>query len=679
MKKLKKTLKLISPSLVRRGLGGGLILFLTYTFFPIITYPPNYQNQPWSIQIIDRNWNTITNKAKPNWYYKFIEIKPDTHFIKALLTIEDENYYNHYWIDLISKLWAIKNNITNNKIVSWWSTITEQYIKNKFFINSKRTYLQKSREALLALYYSIPYIPSTLWIWENKKYLKEKILNLYCHNAYFWNNLYGLWAATEVYFWKEKVEDLTQEEITLLISLLHNPWIKSLEEKSFQNYFEKVKNKLWYTFERTIFKLNKKQNIDQFPFVTNRLLDEINYSPSLATRGLEGSHKNISIQSSINQELQQFTKDILNETLKWLKDKNVTNWAIIVINPKTMETIVYQWSKDFYANDIDWQVDVIKSKRQLWSTIKPFLYLQALQNWANPNDLLIDLESEYNSFKEWKTYISENYSLKEYWLVTLKKALWNSLNNATVRLAKHLWLQEVYEFYETYWFKFDFPAEHYWYSLVLGNPDITLEDLILSYINLLPNYEINTNRNITLQYSKNNIKDLNLNSKIDPEKFLLYNILKDPDNRDISFWVNSILNTSIYQAVKTWTSSEFRDNLVISYHPDLIVWVWIGNNDSSSMQWVTGITWAGYIWHQIIEKAINLWYIKEYNYEIPESVEETEYCLDKSCFRKRLIFQKKWKQYFSRTADWIYDSRDLFEDLDDYEREKLEEMNIYLY
>jgi len=54
-------------------------------------------------------------------------------------------------------------------------------------------------------------------------------------------------------------------------------------------------------------------------------------------------------------------------------------------------------------------------------------------------------------------------------------------------------------------------------------------------------------------------------------KFLLYDILSDSDNRDISFGVNSILNTSISQAVKTGTSSDFRDNLVVSYHPDLVL------------------------------------------------------------------------------------------------------------
>jgi len=561
----------------------------------------------WRIYLTDRNWLVITDKAKPDWYkLEDKNFNLESEFIKSLLVIEDKNYFNHFWVNILSKFRALKDNLSWKQI-SWWSTITEQYIKNKYFEINKRTYLQKSREWILAFTFSI----------NNNKNI---ILNNYLNNIYF--------------------EKLTEEEITLLISLLHNPWIKSLEEKSFRNYFEKVKNKLQYNFERTIFKLNKKENIDIFPFVSS--------NPSLNSLPLrkEGGYK-----TSIDSKLQQYAKDILNKTLDELKNKNVTNWAIFAIDPKTWEVLIYQASRDFNSTEIDWQVDVIKALRQPWSTMKPFLYLMALENWAEPEDLVLDLENEYNSFQKWKTYISNNYSLKEYWLVRFKKALWNSLNNATVRLARELWLNEVYKFYKKYNFKLDKTPEHYGYSLVLWNPSIRLFDLVLSYSKLL------------------DLKDKN--------KFLLYDILSDPDNRDLSFWVNSILNTSIYQAVKTWTSSDFRDNLIISYHPDFVIWIWIGNNDNSSMVWVTWITWAGYIWHHIIEKATKLWYITDKQIEIPEWIVESEYCLDEKCFRKELIYKKTNKEYYSRLVENKYSKKDLFEKLSVDEINRLKDFQIY--
>lgn len=607
------------------------VSFLSYCFFPVVFY--KNKDLSGNIVLYDRNGILITDKATEFWYKKIIDLDLQSEFVKSLILIEDKNYFSHFWVDIISKLWAINSNITNKKIVSGWSTITEQYIKNRFFIKHKRTYLQKAREATLAFYYSIPFLPNTLSTFENREFTKNRIFSQYLQNAYFWNNLYWVWAAIEVYFWKNKLTDLNEEEIVLLISLLNNPSTESIYNSDFSAYFEKIKRKLSYNFERKIDKLNKKQNFDNFPF---------------ASKDLAFSSDKLSIDANLSM----FARNTINETLEKLKQKNVTNAAVFAINPKTREILIYEWSRDFYSKLIDWQVNVIKSQRQPWSTMKPFLYLMAFENWAWINSMLLDVENEYNSFSEWKTYISNNYSLKEYWLVRFKNALWNSLNNATVRLASHLWLENIYNFYKNYWFDLKESPEHYGYSLVLWNPSITLEDLVYSYSKLL---------------------DLT-----DKNKFLLYTILSDPDNRDISFWVNSILNTSIPQAVKTWTSSNFKDNVIVSYHPDFVLWVWVWNNDNSSMIWVTGITWAGYIWHQIIEEAIRLWYINDYELTIPEWIEKMSYCLDLSCLRKEVNYDKKTTNYYSKIADNIYDKRDLFEKLNEFENNKLLDLWFYL-
>jgi DNA-binding transcriptional regulator GbsR (MarR family) len=90
--------------------------------------------------------------------------------------------------------------------------------------------------------------------------------------------------------------------------LIHNPSIQSLEEKNFRKYFSKVKNKLGYQFERKIFTLKKKENIDIFPHVTQVL--KVNNQTHRVT---------------IDGELQQYAKNILNKTLDELHHKNVTN------------------------------------------------------------------------------------------------------------------------------------------------------------------------------------------------------------------------------------------------------------------------------------------------------------------------------------------------------------------
>lgn len=613
-----------------------LFCFFLYCFLPIIFFQE--KNLPERIFLTDRNSEIITDKANSYWYKIKKEVNLNSKFVKNLLQIEDKNFYNHFWINILSKFRALKDNISSKKIVSGWSTITEQYIKNHYFKTNKRTYLQKSREAILAFSFSI-------------FYKKEDILQKYLQDLYLWNNIYGVYTASKIYFWKEKLADLTDEEITILLTLLKNPSIKSLADKNFQNYFKIVKNRLSFQFENKIKELKKYKNIDKFPFVTNNFW------------------KNI-WKTTIDSNLQEFAKKTLNQTLKNLKSKNVTNWAIFAINPKTMEVLIYIWSKDFYDKKIDWQVDIINSLRQVWSTFKPFLYLLALEKWAWVNSMLLDIENEYNSFQKGKVYISENYSLKEYGIISLQKALWNSLNNATVRLAREIWLQEIFDFYKSYGFKFLKNDPNYFgYSFVLGNPSITLKNLVLSYVNLLPDFEI---KNRKEQFSIQ--KNIEKTWKIDKNKFLLYNILKNPDNRDISFWVNSILNTSIPQAVKTGTSSNFRDNLVVSYNPNFVIWIWLWNNDNTPMKWVTGITWTAYIWHQIIEKAISLGYINNKNYEIPTWISEKDYCLDFKCFRKKIDLDKKEKKYYSKILEKYYSKRDLFEKLEVSEIDRLKDL-----
>ena len=631
------------------------ISFLAYSFLPVINYKKDI-NSPWRIYIIDRFWKVITDKQTKWWYKESWLIYSDTLLVKSIIQIEDKDFYSHFWISLKSKLRALYQNIKSWKIVSGWSTITEQYIKNKYFPKEKRTILQKLREALVAFVYDLTHP-------------KKDILFWYLYNVYLWNNIYWINAASKIYF-NKNIEDLDKEEITILVSLIHNPWIKSLKEKHFVNYFNRVKNKLWFNFKNKITKLNKLKNIDKLPFVTNRFLEQCNDC-------LEN-------KSTIDLDFSIFVKNQLNKVLDDLKKNNVTNWAVLIIDPKTGDVLVYQGSRDFYSSEIDWQVDVIRAKRQPWSTLKPFLYLLALKSWADIDQFIIDIESRYNSFKKNKVYISENYSLKEYWLVRLKKALANSLNNAAVRLARELWLEKVWSFFKFYWIKLDNPAEHYWFSLVLWNPSISLENLALSYINLLPDYAVRS-RKLNFIYNREDYNKLVYernkfkNNKIDPEKFLLYQILKNPDNRDISFWVNSILNTSIYQAVKTWTSSDFRDNLIVSYNSNLIVAIWLWNNDNSSMKSVTWITWAWYLWHKIIEYAISHNIIQNSEYKIPEKIEKFYYCLDKKCFRRESSYKKKQTKYFSAIAEKYYSKKDIFENLDDYEMEKLEELGVRIW
>lgn len=595
-----------------------------WIFYPVIFH--DAENNPGRILIRDRFGQIMVDiPTSDGFFTPILENKNlrETQFIQDLISVEDSRFFEHYGIDVRAKIRAIRDNL-QWQTTSGWSTITEQWIKNTYFKKESRTYLQKTREAFLALLFSFVYS-------------KDEILIKYIDQVYLGHQIYGIQSGMETFFGKKSLATLTPAEIITLTALIHNPTADTSEE-DFSVYREKIRERLWYEPISEYPPVKKKKIINNAPFIVpyaQKLCQQWWTTDLIFFRKYDCNLGEF--ESTIDYSLSIFAREQLKNQIALLDGKNVTNGALIALHPFTWEVLLYEGSKNFNDALIDGQVDVLQSQNQMWSTMKPFLYYMALTLWFHTDDLLIDTNKTYPSFQPGLTYISENYTLKEYGLVRFKEALWNSLNNASVRLAEILWLNEVYDFYKTMWFPLSAPAEYYGYALILGNPDITLIDLVRWYRHLVP-------KPSEKEYS---------------EKFLLYEILRDPDNRSISFGTNSILNTSIYQAVKTWTSSNFRDNTLVSYSPSMVVGVWVGNNDNSPMRGITGISWAGRLWHQVVEEIIRKKYIIEDNLPIPPGLEKTTYCLDTNCYRKEMSYQRLWKKYFSRIRSNIYDVRDI--------------------
>lgn len=606
----------------------GVALFEAYSLFPILFY--KWNNLPWSIIFKDRNWIEITNKANKYWYSiprndSISEIYW-SEFTKKLLLIEDKQFKSHYWINLRAKTRALRDNLITLWISSWGSTITEQYIKNKYFVFNKRSFLQKIRE--LNDSFVISFFKS-----------KEEILAEYLDTIYFWDNIWWIYWAIDKYFNKKSLLDLNDEEINILLTKVRLPWVDFSSER-FMKYYNKVKSRAKLKFERKYFILNPKRDYDLFPFVSRVALSKERF---------------INKRLTIDKKLQEEAENIVFWETERLKEKNVNWWASIWIIPYTREILFYVWWKNFEKSE----VDLVKNRNLVWSTLKPFLYLLAMEKWASPDSYLIDFRANIEDSQKWSHYISRNYNLKEYWAIKLKEALWNSLNNTAIRLIEKIWVVNFYNFMENIWANFNSSAFNLWPGIVLWTAELSLENLATCYISLIPDLGYKKWRKLNIFYEKNAKKEDK--NDVKSEKIMLENILKNPNNRGISFGTKSILNTSVPQAVKTWTSNDFKDNLVISYSKDLIVWVWVWNIENESMLWVTGITWAWKIWHNIIEKAISLWYISENSNEYKnEKIEEFYSCLDKECVRKERSIKRKNDIFYSFDRDKIIDDRDFF-------------------
>jgi membrane carboxypeptidase/penicillin-binding protein PbpC len=110
----------------------------------------------------------------------------------------------------------------------------------------------------------------------------------------------------------------------------------------------------------------------------------------------------------------------------------------------------------------------------------------------------------------------------------------------------------------------------------------------------------------------------------------------------------------------------------------MVIGLWVWNNDNTPMIWVTGITGAGYVWHQIVEEAIRRGYISDRELRLPLALEMAPYCLDSQCYRQENVYQKKGTKYFSFISDNTYDHRDIREIVTHEDTIRLEDLGFHI-
>ncbi len=556
------------------------------------------------IIIKDRKWNILTLLPKNNGFSLPYSWNLDTKIVKSIIDIEDKRFYSHFGIDILSKWNVLSESIWAGRFTRWWSTITEQYVKNAYFPNAGRTISQKIRE----------------WIWAiivEWRYSKKEILKKYLETVYMGNGIYGIPAAISSYFPEQNLENLSDEGIAEIITRLRFPnWGGSSDE-----YKKQIIQKLWLNASQNIpYKNGKITYINLFPFLTQRIQKEIQLfcrnEKSELHEFIENIPKNIctssfiDITSSIDLELSNQVLSALEAVIYPLEEKNVHNGAIFVWSEKEQKILAYIWNRNDATGN---SYDMIGQRRSVGSVLKPFLYLIALHS-RDPNDLILDEAKVYG----------------------------NSLNSAAVRLAESIGIGRVYSSFRSLGLTLDHDASYYGYGLVLWAPELSLENVVSAYRNVV--------------------------KLTDAENFLLYNILSDPANRSMTFWQSSILNTSIPLAVKTGTSTDFHDNWALGYNDDIIIWVWVGNTDGSSMTDVSWVTGAWPIFHKVAEELIRLGYIKAKSYPIPKGVIENYLCRDENCYQKEISFTHSWYVRKSRPASKLFYETDFITPLTQEEK-----------
>lgn len=194
-------------------------LIFCIVFIPLFIIVSVITFQGYSLYKDVTNNISIENKVndiKSNKDYISLNQIPDG-IKNGTIAIEDHRFYNHKGFDIISTSRAIITNISNKKLVSGGSTITQQLAKNMYFSQEKK-FSRKVAELILA--YKL-----------EKNYSKEDILELYLNVIYYGDGYTGVKNASIGYFNKSPKE-LSLYEQTLLVALPNAPSVYALSEEN---------------------------------------------------------------------------------------------------------------------------------------------------------------------------------------------------------------------------------------------------------------------------------------------------------------------------------------------------------------------------------------------------------------------------------------------------------------
>lgn len=602
-------------------------IFLIGDIYFVISKWPNTEYG--HLLLKDRNGKVITDKWRSGGYSLPYTWDIHSDIVKNIISIEDARFYEHSGINLRAKIASLYQNIQAGEVVRWGSTITEQYVKNSFYNQAPRNIFQKIREAIGAI------------IIENR-FTKDEILQKYLGIVYMGNGQYGIETCT---LWKNDIDTILDT-----ITKLKFPNITDSNSGTVIEYRNKISEKIGKKWIKSnLFETKKRKQIDLFPILTSRVDQEI----SLYCKNQKNSlkqwtkeiPKNLCIDNEINLTLTvdlnliNTVQGITRWVLKSLEWKNVTNANIYIKDPKTDTILAYIWN----SNPGE-EIDMITERRSVGSLLKPFIYLIALRSGADSEDYILDDKIPYETEIDGKYYIPENYNPKSYGPIRLREALGNSLNAATVKLTDTIGISKIYDELRNFGLLLDHDVGYYGYGISLGTVEVSMENIINTYASLL--------------------------KSDDPDTWQIAQILRDSRNRAKTFGLSSILNTSIPMSVKTGTSTDFRDNWAVSYSPDAIIGVWVGNSNGSSMGDVSGVSGAWPIWHQIAEYMIEQWMIKNQKITPPTSLHQIPICLDANCLRKELLYTKKSESPKSRPSEWIYYRSDFFWNISQEEMER---------
>lgn len=525
--------------------------------------------------------------------------------IKALIAIEDRQFYSHFGINPMGIARAMIRNISAGRVVQGGSTLTQQLVKN-YYLNSDRTLRRKFTEMIMAMLLEI-------------HYSKDEILQAYLNEVYLsqaGNRAIHGFALGSRYFFSRPLQELDLPELALLAGIIKGP-----------SYYSPMKHPTRAKQRRDLVlramleegvidqhqydisvatKLRLNTSVEQvahlsYPafmgFVRENLQDDYQQK-DLANDGLQ-------IHTTLNPRIQQTLERSAIKELEDIEQRNgidpgTLQIAAVVIRTDNGEVAAMIGDRKPTFSGFN---RAISAQRPVGSLLKPFVYLTALQNperysLASRIDDETIIVSQAGS-PDWQP---QNYDDEEHGSVMLIDALARSYNLATVQLGMEIGVANVSATVRRLGYQSSFSELP---SVLLGAVPMTVMDVGQLYLSLASGGFKTPIKGIRSVLS-------NEDEPLARYPLAIEQVVEPQFNNLISYALQEVIRTGTGRNVsrgfrydyglagKTGTTDEYRDSWFAGFSGNYLTVVWIGRDDNQSTG-LTGASGAARVWSKLMQ------------------------------------------------------------------------------
>ncbi|MCU0482116.1 MAG: transglycosylase domain-containing protein, partial [Anaerolineae bacterium] len=407
--------------------------------------------------------------------------------IHAIISIEDDSFYNNIGIDIPSTAVSLLGYLGLGSAQTGGSSITQQLVRNVLFdaeYRAERSAQRKAEEIFLAIALT-------------GRMSKDQILEMYLNEIYYGNLAYGAQAAAQIFFGKE-AKDLTLGEAALLAGLPQAPadldplnpdidvqqrvqsrWLQVLTEMVQEGYITQAQMDETVRQGLSFVTSDIDLRAPHFTvYATNELetlMQSLGYSPEDIAKG------GLQVYTTVDVRLNDEAQALAAQQVANLAGNNVSNAAVLVVNPVTGEILAMVGSVDYYNDAIDGRVNVTNRIRQPGSTIKAVTYAAALERGMSPGDVIWDTRVVMPQPGQ-APYEPVNYDRTFHGPMTMRRALANSYNIPAVQTVRSVGIDYFLAFSERMGIQtFGRDASRYGPAITLGGAELTLIELTRAY------------------------------------------------------------------------------------------------------------------------------------------------------------------------------------------------------